>query len=95
MDKDEVIAGTVNFTRADKKMMITQVICEILRIESVEAKTASSQDAIIVRVRTDTGLEGIGEADSSPEVVQAIIDAPFSHNIANYTVIFLPNLHYN
>jgi L-rhamnonate dehydratase len=35
-----------------------------------------------VRVRTDTGLEGIGEADASPEVVKAIIDAPFSHNIA-------------
>ena len=63
-------------------MKITKIICEILRIESVEAKTASSQDSIIIRVRTDTGLEGIGEADSSPEVVQAIIDAPFSHNIA-------------
>ena len=63
-------------------MKITEVICEILRIDSVEAKTASSQDSIIVRVRTDSGLEGIGEADSSPEVVQAIIDAPFSHNIA-------------
>ena len=33
-------------------------------------------------VRTDTGLEGIGEADSSPEVVKAIVDAPFSHNVA-------------
>ncbi len=63
-------------------MKITQIICQILRIKSVEAKTASSQDSVIVRVRTDNGLEGIGEADSSPEVVKAIIDAPFSHNIA-------------
>ncbi len=63
-------------------MKITQVICQILRVKHVEAKTASSQDAVIVRVRTDSGLEGIGEADSSPEVVKAIIDAPFSHNIA-------------
>ena len=63
-------------------MKITQVICQILRIPSVQAKTASSQDAVIVRVRTDTGLEGIGEADASPEVVKAIVDAPFSHNIA-------------
>ncbi len=63
-------------------MKITQVVCQILRIKSVEAKTASSQDSVLVRVRTDTGLEGIGEADSSPEVVKAIIDAPFSHNIA-------------
>ena len=33
-------------------------------------------------LKTDTGLEGIGEADSSPEMVKAVIDAPFSHNIA-------------
>lgn len=63
-------------------MKITQVICQLLRVPSVEAKTASSQDAVLVRIRTDTGLEGIGEADSQPEVVKTIIDAPFSHNIA-------------
>jgi L-rhamnonate dehydratase len=63
-------------------MKITQVVCQILRIQNVQAKTASSQDSVLVRVRTDTGLEGFGEADSSPEVVKAIIDAPFSHNIA-------------
>ena len=63
-------------------MKITEVVCQTLRVPSVEAKTASSQDSVLVRVRTDTGLEGIGEADSSPEVVKAIIDAPFSHNIA-------------
>lgn len=63
-------------------MKITQVVCQILRVGSTAAKTASTQDAVLVRVRTDNGLEGIGEADSSPEVVKAIIDAPFSHNIA-------------
>src|SRR5687768_12087234 len=63
-------------------MKITEVICQILRIPNVTAKTASSQDAVLVRLRTDTGLEGIGEADASPEVVKAIVDAPFSHNIA-------------
>src|SRR5690606_32816986 len=63
-------------------MKITHVICQILRAGSITAKTASCQDAVLVRVRTDTGLEGIGEADSSPEVVRSIIDAPFSHNIA-------------
>ncbi len=63
-------------------MKITEVICQILRVPTVEAKTASSQDSVLVRVRTDDGREGIGEADSSPEVVKAIIDAPFSHNIA-------------
>ena len=63
-------------------MKITHVVCQILRIQNVQAKTASSQDSVLVRVRTDNGLEGIGEADSSPEVVKAIVDAPFSHNIA-------------
>ncbi|MBA2481302.1 MAG: mandelate racemase/muconate lactonizing enzyme family protein [Planctomycetes bacterium] len=63
-------------------MKITEIICQILRTGEVVAKTASCQDAVLVRVRTDTGLEGIGEADSSPEVVKAVIDAPFSHNIA-------------
>ncbi len=63
-------------------MKITEIVCQILRIKNVVAKTASSQDSVLVRVRTDTGLEGIGEADSSPEMVKAVIDAPFSHNIA-------------
>ena len=63
-------------------MKIARVICQILRIENVAAKTASCQDAVLVRIQTDCGLEGIGEADSSPEVVKSIIDAPFSHNIA-------------
>ncbi|MCH2213273.1 MAG: mandelate racemase/muconate lactonizing enzyme family protein [Fuerstiella sp.] len=63
-------------------MKITEVVCQILRVPAVEAKTASSQDAVIIRVRTDTGIEGIGEADASPEVIQSIVDAPFSHNIA-------------
>lgn len=64
-------------------MKITEIVCQILRIPRIEEKCASSQDAVLVRVRTDTGLEGIGEADSSPEVVKAIVDAPFSHNIAS------------
>ena len=63
-------------------MKIAQICCQILRLPSVEAKTASSQDSVLVRVRTDDGLEGIGEADASPEVVKAVIDAPLSHNVA-------------
>src|SRR5213076_1381748 len=63
-------------------MKIEKIICQILRVGSVQRKTASSQDVALVRVRTDDGLEGIGEADASPEVIKAIIDAPFRHNIA-------------
>jgi L-alanine-DL-glutamate epimerase-like enolase superfamily enzyme len=63
-------------------MKITHVICQVLRVGKVAAKTASCQDAVLVRIHADDGCEGIGEADSSPEVVKAIVDAPFSHNIA-------------
>ena len=63
-------------------MKIAKVICQVLRSKSVSSKTSSCQDLVLVRVQTDDGLEGIGEADSSPEVVKAIIDAPYSHNVA-------------
>ena len=63
-------------------MKIEQITCQILRSGSVTNKTASCQDSVLVRIKTDTGLEGIGEADSSPEVVKAVIDAPYSHNVA-------------
>src|SRR5438876_11373391 len=63
-------------------MKIDKIICQVLRVQSVEKKTASSQDVVLVRVVSDTGREGVGEADASPEVVNAIVDAPFSHNIA-------------
>lgn len=63
-------------------MKIERVVCQILRVPSVQKKTASSQDVVLVRVLTSDGLEGIGEADASPEVVKAVVDAPFSHNIA-------------
>jgi len=63
-------------------MKITDVICQIIRLESVEGKTAGTQDTIIIRVHTDEGIEGIGECDASPEISAAIVSAPFSHNIA-------------
>jgi L-alanine-DL-glutamate epimerase-like enolase superfamily enzyme len=63
-------------------MKIERIICQVLRVPAVEKKTASSQDVVLVRVLTSDGIEGIGEADASPEVVKAIVDAPFSHNIA-------------
>src|SRR5437899_11667390 len=63
-------------------MKISQIMCHVLRVQKVTAKTASCQDVVLLRVRTADGLEGVGEADASPEVVKAIIDAPFSHNIA-------------
>ena len=43
-----------------------------------------SQDSFIVRVRSDDGVEGFGESDSSPLVAMACYCAPTSHsNIVN------------
>jgi L-alanine-DL-glutamate epimerase-like enolase superfamily enzyme len=61
---------------------ITEIVCQVLRIPQLRKNTSSCQDSVLVRVRSDDGLEGIGEADASPEVVKAIVDAPYSNNIA-------------
>lgn len=72
----------VNRRRDIDIMKIERITCQILRLQTVEAKTASCQDVALVRIVTDSGIEGVGEADASPEVIKAIIDAPFSHNVA-------------
>jgi L-rhamnonate dehydratase len=64
-------------------MKITQIICQVLRIPATDKKTASLQEVVLVRVRTKSGLEGIGEANASPEVVKAIVDAPASNDLAS------------
>ena len=61
-------------------MKITEVETIILRQPDVDDAIADgSQDDLIVRITTDTGIVGIGEVDSAPEVIQAVIDAPNSH----------------
>ena len=43
-------------------MKITQIICQILRIKNVEAKTASSQDSVLVRMVQRGRLERVAQA---------------------------------
>lgn len=62
-------------------MRITAVETLILRVPEVQAINDSAQDALVVRVHTDDGIVGLGEVDSSPEVIRAIIDAPKSHRL--------------
>jgi L-alanine-DL-glutamate epimerase-like enolase superfamily enzyme len=62
-------------------MKITNVEALYLRLPKVEARTDSSQDALIVKVSTDAGLVGWGEVDSCPLVAKAIIEAPMSHTL--------------
>jgi len=62
-------------------MEVTDVIVHTLSLDEVEGEKADgSQDACILEVETDEGITGIGEADSSPAVVQAVVDAPVSHD---------------
>jgi L-rhamnonate dehydratase len=60
-------------------MVITDVETVYLRSPQVLERTDSSQDALLVRVFTDAGLVGIGEVDSCPTVVSAVVNAPMSH----------------
>jgi L-rhamnonate dehydratase len=60
-------------------MKITKVEAIPLRIPGLDWTRADGiQDDVIVRVHTDAGITGLGEADSSPAVVKALVDAPES-----------------
>jgi L-rhamnonate dehydratase len=60
-------------------MKITKVEAIPLRIPDLDWTRADGiQDDVIVRIETDAGITGVGEADSSPTVVKALVDAPES-----------------
>ena len=64
-------------------MKITRVEPVVLRLPDVDASRADgTQDAFLVRVHTDEGIVGIGEADTAPHVAAAIVSMPPSHAIA-------------
>jgi len=64
-------------------MKITKVEAIELRLPEVKEITAASQDTLIIKIHTDAGIVGIGEVDSSPRVAKAVLEAPFSHNVAS------------
>jgi L-alanine-DL-glutamate epimerase-like enolase superfamily enzyme len=62
-------------------MEVTNIVVHTLSLDEVEGEKADgSQDACIIEVETDEGITGIGEADSSPAVVRAVVNAPISHD---------------
>ena len=64
-------------------MRITDVEPIVLRLDRVDATRADgTQDAFLVRIHTDEGIVGIGEADTSPYVARTIVEMPSSHSIA-------------
>lgn len=65
-------------------MKITDVEAIVLRQPVLDDGIADgSQDDLVIKVHTDEGVVGIGEVDSAPEAVKALVDAPGSHAIAS------------
>ena len=63
-----------------------------MKIESVESHvllapnydprfTSSAQDSFVVILRTEDGLEGIGESDVNPWIAKACLEAPGTHTM--------------
>ncbi len=57
-------------------MKITDLRVDVLRNPEFEVRGDASLETVIVRVFTDEGIVGIGDASSSPRVIRSIIDAP-------------------
>ena len=65
-------------------MKITAVDPFYLRMPDITTAADGTQDTLLVRIQTDTGLEGWGECDASPLVSLAVYCCPMSHgNIIN------------
>ena len=65
-------------------MKITAVDPFYLRMPNITTAADGTQDTLLVRIRTDTGVEGWGECDASPLVSLAVYCCPMSHgNIIN------------
>jgi L-alanine-DL-glutamate epimerase-like enolase superfamily enzyme len=65
-------------------MKITSVDPFYLRMPEITTAADGTQDTILLRIRTDRGLEGWGECDASPLVSIAAYCCPMSHgNIIN------------
>jgi L-alanine-DL-glutamate epimerase-like enolase superfamily enzyme len=62
-------------------MKITRVEPIHLRLPTVTERCDGSQETLIVKLYTDAGITGVGEADTSSLVAKAIIEAPLSHKI--------------
>lgn len=64
-------------------MKITDVEPIVLRLAQVDATRADgTQDAFLLRIHTDEGIVGVGEADTAPMLARAIVEMPSSHAVA-------------
>jgi len=70
-------------TGQEKELLVKITDVEAIHLTLPERQSIAdgTQDAIIIRVHTDEGIAGIGEVDSSPHVIKAVIEAPMSHSL--------------
>jgi L-alanine-DL-glutamate epimerase-like enolase superfamily enzyme len=62
---------------------ITKVEPIVLRLPDVDTSRADgTQDAFLLRIHTDEGLIGVGEADTSPYLARCMVEMPSSHAVA-------------
>jgi len=59
-------------------MKITDVEAIGVSVRSELSIADGTQDALLIRIHNDEGLSGLGEADTSPLIGKAVLDAPVS-----------------
>ena len=70
-------------TVEESTLKITDVEPIVLRLAQVDVTRADgTQDAFLVRIHTDEGIVGVGEADTAPLLARTIVDMPSSHSLA-------------
>ncbi|MGH7211430.1 MAG: mandelate racemase/muconate lactonizing enzyme family protein, partial [Acetobacteraceae bacterium] len=63
-------------------MKITEIECYMLLAPDMStSSTSSAQDSFIVIVRTDEGIDGVGESDVNPWIARACVEAPGTHTM--------------
>ena len=61
-------------------MKITDVEAMVLSLGSARNVADATQEVFLVVITTDSGLKGVGVADSSPWIMKTIVEAPRSHD---------------
>jgi len=67
---------------APPRLKITGIECHALLAPDFDPRfTSSAQDSLVVAIRSDQGLVGVGECDANPWMAKACIEAPGTHTM--------------
>lgn len=61
------------------EIKITEIEVIHLRVPAIDEACEWGEDGVLVKVHTNAGIVGVGESDSSPEMIIACIKASMSH----------------